>query len=236
MKKLMIWTVLAFSFALLWSYRTVYNVKSLGLSVARITIDHDKDTRIIRAEAKSLMSNWLFPSLDNVYVISYEGAFYPRVYTRQIKQSNAEDIVVVNYDRKTNTAIQTRRSNAESSTYPIKPDIRDYFSLFTYLCENQDAGGTYYVDGNSTLWQINAKYLGSEKIKINSGSYQTKHYKMRFKNLSGIKPPYVDMVTFNTLSESSVVDFWVSGDGIPIKAVVKKSLLSMTWEMVSHTP
>ncbi len=220
----------------LTGYRTVYNVRSMGLNVARITINHDKQYRIILAETKSLLTNQLFPSLDNIYLIHYEGSYLPRTYTRQINQDKVKDVVVTNYDRTSHTATQTRKSEREASVYPIRPDIRDYFSLFTYLCETQGDGGTYYIDGNSTLWQTTVKRIGDVQLKTKTGTHQTVRYEMRFTNLSGIKPPYLDMVTFNTLNESSVVNFWVDSQGIPIRAHVRRNLLSMTWEMVSHTP
>jgi len=231
---MMIWLVVLV--VTLWSNRTIYNIRALGLSVARITIDHDKDKRVIKVEANSLINNRLFPRLDNVYLINYEGAYLPRKYTRHVKQNNVDDTVVVTYDRINRVATQTNRAAGSVLTYPIRSDLRDFFSLFTYLCETQGNGGIYYIDGNSSLWQATVELIGRDQIESKSGNYQTKHYEMRFRNLSGFKPPYIDMITFNTLNESNVVNFWVNAEGIPVKAIVKKNLISMTWEMVTHIP
>ncbi len=236
MKRLTLIALMVAIVVSLAGYRTVYNVRFMGLNVARITIDHDKQYRIILAEIKSLLADQLFPSLDNTYLIHYEGLYLPRTYTRQINQDSVKDVVVTNYDRTSRIATQTRKSEREASVYPIRSDIRDYFSLFTYLCETRGDGGTYYIDGNSTLWQTSVKRIGDEQLKTKTGTHQTVRYEMRFTNLSGIKPPYVDMVTFNTLNESSAVNFWVDSQGIPVRAHVKRNLLHMTWEMVSHTP
>jgi hypothetical protein len=43
--------------------------------------------------------------------------------------------------------------------------------------------------------------------------------------------PYVDMVTHNLLKEDCKLTLWISEDLIPLKAVVNRGLISMSWEI-----
>jgi hypothetical protein len=53
------------------------------------------------------------------------------------------------------------------------------------------------------------------------------------KALSQEKAPYVDMLTHNFLSEDTRISIWISESGLPLKAQLKKKVLSMNWDIVS---
>ncbi|MDZ4182847.1 MAG: DUF3108 domain-containing protein [Candidatus Cloacimonadaceae bacterium] len=210
---------------------TDYHIRSLGLNVASLSINHDASANTVSVHAKSLITNAIFPEIDNHYNISFNSSYLPQTYAREIAQKKVDDTVTVSYDHKNKRASAIHRNPRKSYSYDITADTRDFFTFMTMVSMGKAQAGSYVIDGNGTLWTAILSYHGRESIKTSLGNYSCRLYKVRFEPLSEEKTRYVDMVTFNVLSKSSRVSMWISDDGIAVKSNVRKGALSMSWEI-----
>ncbi|NLK49425.1 MAG: DUF3108 domain-containing protein [Candidatus Cloacimonetes bacterium] len=214
--------------------RLEYTVKALGLSVASLTID--KSPSSVRVKTRSLISNAIFPSIDNVYDVSFDGSYLPQRYQRSVNQGKLKAEISTRYNHQGKTASQTHSDPKESKQYAIGSHTRDFFSLAAMLSDGKAGAGTYQLDANGSLWQTKVKSLGSKKIKTRAGSFQAEGYQMSFGSDTHQKPPYVDMITHNLFHKDSRVELWVDGKGKIVKASIKKGLRASHWELESITP
>ena len=211
-------------------------VKSLGLSVANITMDIDRLNKRMTINANSIMTNRMFPHLNNTYEIEYDKDFLPIKYNRDIKQSNFEDIVQVLYLRNEKIASMNYKHAKLNRSYLIRQDIMDVFSALSNICKDYKSDWTYYIDGNGVIWQAKTEWMCTEKIKTSIGYQRAEKVKITFSKLdkTQAKAPYIDMVTNNILNENCLMYLWISPTmQIPLKASVEKGIVNMHWEIVS---
>ena len=59
-----------------------------------------------------------------------------------------------------------------------------------------------------------------------------RRHEIQLEPLSEEKALYVDMLTNNFFDANLVLTIWISDNGIPLKAHLKKNLIGMTWEII----
>lgn len=213
-----------------------YNIRSFGLNIATISINSDPQQNFVAVQTKSLITNALFPEINNCYRIDFNGAYLPQTYVREIDQKKVDDTVTVTYDHKNKRAGMNHRNPRKSYSYDITSDTRDFFSFMTMVGFGKARAGDYVIDGNGTLWKASLSYHGRETIKTALGNYSCRLYKVQFEPLCDEKMQYVDMVTHNVLNKASRVSLWISDDGIAMRSVVRKNALSASWEIKEIRP
>lgn len=222
---LILWLILGFMYA----QRLEYRITSMGLKVANLSMNISEQQIHIKASNSGMRT--VFPHLNNSYTISYDGDFQPTHYLRSIHQDSLKDSVLTTYQK--GKATMLRKSNNERISYPTTEGTRDFFSLLLKICQSPKPVGNYVVDGNGRSWQATVSGGQIDNLNTSLGRFQTTKYQVSFKALSPHKAPYVDMLTHNTLSEDITLNIWVNQGGIPVKAQIRKKLMSMTWEILS---
>lgn len=206
-----------------------YKVTSMRLNVA--SIDMKLVDPEINIAVKSRIKIPLFPNLDNHYKIIHDEDYRPVQYTRLVQQSGLKDSVYTVYQK--SSARMYQKLTGNSNTYAVRADTRDVFSLLAKISSDPNAGGEYTVDGNGRLWLVTVSKGRTEKISTALGKQSARRHDFRFKALSPDKAPYIDMLTFNFLDNDTKLSLWVSMNGIPLKADLRKNLTSMSWDILS---
>lgn len=206
-----------------------YKVISMRLNVADIEMELQDPE--IHLAVRSRIKLPLFPYLNNRYQIRHDKDYLPQWYLRLVDQSEISDSVYTEY--KNGNATMHQRSTGRSTTYKLRTNTRDIFSLLAKISSDPQAGGTYYVDGNSRIWQVNVSRGKTEQISTALGKYTARRHEFSFVALSPTKAPYIDMLTFNFLDPDTKLTLWISAHGIPLKAYLKKNFTSMSWEIQS---
>jgi hypothetical protein len=213
----------------LQAYRLEYKITSLGMKVADLQIDMQEDKIITRVQNERRLS--LFPHLNNYYEIELDEQIRPRSYLRIIHQSELIDSVLTLYDPPQATMYQ--KSTADTMVYQISAESRDFFSFICYISRSNKLQGKHLLDGNGAMWQASISKVDQESIKTALGSFEARKLEIRVSPLSQEKAPYIDMLTNNFFSEDIRISIWISEQGFPVKAKMKKKALGMNWEITS---
>ncbi|MCK9584415.1 MAG: DUF3108 domain-containing protein [Candidatus Cloacimonetes bacterium] len=229
MRKAALSLILLLSACLLNAQVAEYKISSLGVKVADLRIEYQAQKTVVKAQNKGKI--WIFPHINNRYEIEFAEQFLPKRYLRTIHQGELRDSVLTLYDSPRATMYQ--KSTAEKTSYQVHPNTRDFFSLLRLICSNKSASGNYLLDGNGANWQACVSKGKMEKIKTSLGTFTARRHNISLKALSQEKAPYVDMLTHNFLSEDTRISIWISENGLPLKAQLKKKVLSMNWDIVS---
>lgn len=229
MRRLILLSSLILTCGYLAAIRVKYKVTSMRLNVADIEMQMTDSRILVTAESRIRVP--LFPSLNNRYTIVHDEDYRPLHYIRQIHQTELRDSVYTQY--KQNTAHMYQKSNDRSISYKVRKDTRDIFSLLAKVSNDTEAGGTYYVDGNGRMWQVEVSKGQTEKISTALGKLNARKHEFSFSPLSPTKAPYIDMITFNFLDPNSQLTLWVSMNGVPLRAHLKKNKMSMSWDIQS---
>ncbi|MDD4309441.1 MAG: hypothetical protein PHO32_03605 [Candidatus Cloacimonetes bacterium] len=216
----------------LYAYKAEYYVKSMGIKVSYISISNDIEAGLLEFKTHSLKTSRLFPQLNNTYRIEYDDQLRPILASRTINQKNLNETITVEYNHPALSAKMIRSSATVNELYPIVNNIRDVFSFLNFVSSGKASAGVYPIDGNGVLFLAKVIPADTEMVKTSIGNYKAKRYDISFSNTTGIKMPYLDMVTNNMLNENTKLSLWVSNK-IPVKAYVRKKGLSMVWELVS---
>lgn len=209
-----------------------YHIKALGMNVATLEITRSSSPPSVTVKSKSLISNPLFPAIDNSYYISFDASYRPTIYKRVVNQDKVKETVITRYDHQARQAKMDRSSTDKESSYPISENCRDFFSFMTMVGDKQPGSGSYTLDGNGVPWTAKLTYLEEERISTSLGKYDCKVYSVKMIPQDKQKTPYVDMVTNNLFNKDSKIKLWISKDGIAVKAVVKKGILNTQWELL----
>jgi hypothetical protein len=216
--------------------RMSYTVKAMGLSVASLSIERDPGASLVSVKTKSLITNALFPSIDNAYTIRYSSGYLPLKYNRAVRQNKLNDNVLTVYDHSKSLAAESHSRNGETISYKINPATRDFFSFIAMLSDGKASAGSYELDANGSLWKVSVSYLGSKVIKTAAGKFSARGYKLSFSSATHSKAPYVDMGTHNLFQTGSKVELWGDGKGLVVKANMKKGAIGSSWELKDITP
>jgi len=207
-----------------------YKISSMGLKVADLSISLDSNNISIHAESST--KSLIFPHLNNHYQITFDDSAQPLTYLRIIHQDSLRDSVFVKYTENDTVRIW-QKSKDQELVYPVARGARDVFSLLFYLVKTDNASGEFLLDGNGVPWKAVVRDHGNETIRTTLGRFIARKYVINFEALSTLKTPYIDMLTHNILSADTTLSVYVSPDGIPIKAMIKKNKLGMTWDLLS---
>lgn len=211
-----------------------YNIKALGTKVAYISFTQSSSQ--LHIKTNSLKSGAIFPTFDNEYKIDIDTMLRPVKYKRILKQKNLQDMVLATYDYSKLKATMFRQSDKSTNTYSVQDDSRDVFSFIALLSSGDLVKRQYLIDANGCPWQANVSLPVIEVISTKLGKLKTTKYEVSFKPLSRKETPYVDMITFNFVNEKTKLNVWVSDSKIPVKAVVKKKAVFMSWELIGIKP
>lgn len=229
MRKIALCLILLLSAFILNAEIAEYKISSLGVKVADLRIEFQPKKTIIKVQNKGKI--WIFPHINNRYEVESRDGFLPQRYLRTIHQGELRDSVLTLYDPPAATMYQ--KSAGENISYPIKPMTRDFFSFLRMLCSQKDASGSFFLDGNGVCWRASVSKSEMDKIKTALGTFTARKHEISLKSLSQEKAPYTDMLTHNFLSEDTRMNIWISEDGLPLKAQMKKKIWNMNWEIVS---
>lgn len=213
-----------------------YNIKSLGMNFAKLSLSIDDTRKTITVKAKSVQTGNIVAKLDNSYLISYDQNFCPLIYQRQIKQKKLDTKVITRYDHPGAKATMDDSATKQHSEYPLPAKIRDIFSFLAFCTQGHAKPGAYPIDANGTPWQAILSAGTEEEVKTSLGKFAATKYLLSFKQTGSGKTPYVDMVTFNLVNAETKLELWISDRGIPLKAKVKKGSQTMNWELTRLQP
>ena len=229
MRKALFCLILLLSAFALRAQTAEYKISALGIKVADLRIEFQPQKTVVKVQNKGKIS--IFPHLNNLYEIEFDKQFLPKRYLRLVHQGELKDSVLTLYNAPVATMYQ--KSTPGNTNYQIKPSTRDIFSFLRVICSNKSAGGNYLVDGNGASWQARVSVGEIDKIKTSLGTFAARKHEISLRALSHEKAPYIDMLTFNFLSEDTRISIWISESGLPLKAQLKKKVLSMNWDIVS---
>ncbi len=232
--RLLLIIAITFTIQYLNAYYTEYNIRSLGLNISKISIEHRQEQNSIKVRTKSLITNRIFPRIDNEYSIIYENHYLPISYIRNINQDSNVDSVSVRYSHSSLSAVMSSAKQAKKSKYHITSQTRDLFSFLMLLANGNITQDRYVLDGNGRLWNATLSDEGSEVVRTKVGTFKSRRYRVTFEPQNSSVAPYIDMVTHNLLNQDSIVTIWISDSKIAVKAVVRKKLLSMNWELTEY--
>lgn len=211
---------------------TEYLIRTSGLKIASLEIDHDQTAKSVQFRIKSLNTTKLFPRLDNLYVVDYNSEFQPITYTRVIDQDQLAETVTTAYDRKVNTASLRMSQTSNELSYSIENASRDFFSFVLMVMQSGLEEGSFPIDGNGKSWLAQLKYLGDEAIRTSLGKFNTSVYEIRLRPQTEEKTPYIDMISHNILDPDLTIQLWVAEDKTTIKALAKKKLITTSIDLV----
>lgn len=229
MKKYLILSIAIWIASMASAQKLEYQISSMGLKVADLSM-HVSPSRIY-VKASNNGYKTIFPHLNNSYSVYLGEDYLPQKYIRMIHQDSLKDSVNVIYQH--GSAVMYRKSSKQRFSYNMPANGRDVFSLLWKVCQSPKPIGDYIVDGNGRAWNVSVSGGEIEKLKTSLGKFQTTKYELRFKALSPHKAAYVDMLTHNFLNEDVQLSLWVNQGGIPVKARLRKKLMSMSWEIIS---
>lgn len=229
MRKVVFCLIFLLSAFALTAVAAEYKISSLGVNVADLRLEFQANKAIIKVQNSGKV--WIFPHINNLYEVEYDNQFLPNRYLRTIHQGELRDSVLTLYEASRATMYQ--KSTKENTSYQIASSTRDFFSFLSKLCSQKSTRGTYLLDGNGTRWQASVSAAETDEIKTALGRASARKHEITLKPLSQKKTPYIDMLTHNFLSEDTRMSIWISEQGLPLKAQLKKKIWSMNWEIVS---
>lgn len=217
----------------LFGFTAEYNIKSLGLKVARLELGIDTHLQEIKIKAKSTRYGSIIGKLDNNYQIRYDTLIRPKHYTRNVNQQKIAYNVQTEYDHPASRAEMTNPGTRTKRTFNINADTRDVFSFLAYCSMAKPSPGLYPIDANGVLWYADLR--GGSKTEVNTfqGKMPAYKYRLTFQKSGKATTPYIDMITFNLVNTDTSMDLWISESGVPLKAKVAKKSNTMTWELES---
>ena len=214
---------------MMFGFTAEYNIKSLGLKIARLEMQVDAKNKKINVKAKSTKYGSLATKLDNRYVISYDEQVRPLQLFRSIHQHKLDNDVQTNYDHVRLTA-ETNHP-APKSRYVIKDASRDVLTFLAFCSITRPAPGSYPIDANGTLWFAHVKDGAKTTVNTVLGKTPAFQYQISFSKADPKPTPYVDMITFNLVNKDTSMELWISEKGVPLKAKASKKSWNMTWEL-----
>ncbi|MCB5252488.1 MAG: DUF3108 domain-containing protein [Candidatus Cloacimonadaceae bacterium] len=206
-----------------------YKISSFGIKVADLRLEFQANKAIARVQNSGKV--WIFPHINNLYELEFDDQFLPHKYLRTIHQGELRDSVLTLYAPP--LATMHRKSSGEQTSYRIDASVRDFFSFLSKLCRHKNIRGNFLLDGNGAIWQANVSAGETDEIKTAIGKVAARKHEISLKPLSQEKAPYVDMLTHNFLSEDTRMSIWVSEQGLPVKAQLKKKAWRMNWDIES---
>ncbi|MDI3503266.1 MAG: hypothetical protein PWP64_202 [Candidatus Cloacimonadota bacterium] len=207
-----------------------YKVTAMGMNVADLQVEMKSDGIEVAVKNENKLS--IFPHLDNYYAIDLDAEHRPLRYVRKIHQSELRDSVLTIYDPP--RASMYQKSTGKHIEYEVDPQIRDFFSFIYHICKTENLEESYPLDCNSALWQARLSAAEEETVKTELGSFKARKLEVRVQpGPENNSTYYVDMLTHNFFSEDIIIYLWISESGFPLKAKLKKKLLSMNWEIQS---
>jgi hypothetical protein len=208
-----------------------FDVRSLGLKVAKLSVTTSPEEGYVSVSVNSLITNAMFPALNNVYRSEFVGDYLPVRYQRKVRQKKLTDDIDVVYDRQNRRATARHTGELGSYSYAITAETRDFFSFMMLLSRSDAIQNQYTLDGNGCLWRVNVTKKGREELDLALGKVGATVYELEFVPQSEVKMRYTDMVTHNLFGRNSKVTLWISDNHNPVRAYVRKGLLSMVWEL-----
>ncbi len=205
-----------------------YKISSMSLKVADLAIDMSPEAIEIRVQNESRFS--LFPHLNNVYHVQMDEMYFPISYRRIIHQGELRDSIHTLYSYPTATMHQD--SAGQSIRYDVSKSSRDFFSFLYALCQDPSPDESYLLDGDGRSWRAHVGIGQRQRIRTGVGTMYARRHEIQLEPLSEEKAPYVDMLTNNFFDANLVLTIWISDNGIPLKAHLKKNLIGMTWEII----
>lgn len=230
-RRLMLALLLLFSICLN-AWEATYHVKSLGITVSRISLN--VTPRRIKVRANNSGSA-LAPAMNNTYVSYYNSGYLPSSFSRKVVQDSDRDSVYTTYNHNTGNATLYRHSTRQIIQYSLPANTRDLFSLLAYISSNQPSRATRYtVDGNGSIWDADLEVVSREQVRTKIGKLLCNEYRISLSGRGITKAPYVDMVTNNILNRDTVLNLWIADSGLITMARVRRGITSMNWELQDY--
>jgi len=212
----------------MYAQKLDYRITSLSMKVADLAIDLSAETILIRVQNQGKLR--IFPHLNNSYRIELDEDMRPTSYQRMIHQGELRDSVFTSFDE--NHAIMHQESVGKSLRYEISAEARDIFSFLFAVSQNPNPCKNYILDGDGRPWQAQVSPGVRQRIRTAMGTMFARKHDIRMVPLSQTKAPYVDMITHNFFDENIKLSLWVSDNGIPLKAQLRKNMIGMNWEII----
>ena len=221
-----------FIYALLYPAETMtFTIEYLGITAANVSFHHDNE-RITINTSSTKFAGLFASSFDNTYTTTIDSLFLPKVYQKNIQQSNFIERSVTVYDFEKLQAIFVDTHNDNKTIYDINNDTRDFFATLYYLRTldlKQDHSLT--VDAAGKIWIINIKYIKNEQIKSAIGNHQTKKVMATFTPYNNKEKMRSDIFTNNLVSPDNTLYIWFTDDEtqIPVRTQYNMKPFNINW-------
>ena len=228
-------------FSILSAETIKFTIDYMGLSVANVNFVHEResDQNILTVTASSTRLSSVFSvSFNNVYEIMSDSLFLPIVYTKVIDQKNFTEVSRTTYCF---TDLRANFIDSETDlrrTYRINYDTRDIFTALFYL-RTLDLRNdiSFTIDAAGKLWTMTSRFLRTERMRTNIGSFQTNMVEISFKPIDNSTGLRSDILTNNLVTEANVLNFWFTDDEyqIPVRATYNMRPFNVNWTIRRRT-
>lgn len=227
--------LLVLSFGVMFAWTATYSVKTLGIQVAGIEINTTANS--LEVWARTDASSSLAPAMDNYYRVDFDSSYLPQSFLRIVRQETDSDTVHTSYDHTRLRAVQKRYRTSEELSFDLEPDARDIFSVLALVSGTSlQSNRSFVIDANSKLWDLNLSLDGNENLRTRLGRLNCQRYSLQIVPRGPAKAPYVDMVTNNMLNPDTQIQLWIGDNGLIAKALVRRGLSVLNWELNSFQP
>ncbi len=201
-----------------------YSIHYAGLPVARTIITHDTTDSIqtitVVTSSKGLMS--AFFSVENTYVSSCSGDYFPNHFWKTIHQQNVQEKKVIVF-RENDVEIRDVHNNKIDTLFINEP-VFDVVSFTFALLAELPMNKTYPCYGNYRLWDIKATLIKKDRVFINNNEYQCDVYKIKSSvNFDSKIDSKTDILTNNIFKPNGVTYYWIDPEKhLLVKAKYKR--------------
>jgi hypothetical protein len=222
--------LVAFFVVHLHGFSADYKITSIGLKVADLSIRLNDIS--LTVHVKNSEPSRLFPKIDNLYSLSFVDGYSTSRYSRIVNQESLSDSIMVVYHSLSDSATVWQRLTGTQHSYPLYMGSRDFFSGLVNIIRGNRINRSLFIDGNGKQWEANVEFGNYQQIRTPIGKFETQVVQLTFSPISTDRMPYLDMLTHNFLSPDSKLTLWISDNGVPIKATIKKKLMTVNWEII----
>jgi len=229
-------------FSLLVAETIHFTIDYMGLSVANIQFVNERleEGSLLTVSASSTRLSSVFSiSFNNIYEILSDSLFLPVVYSKDIDQRNFREMSQTTYCFVDLKADFHDTVSSLQHNYLINDDTRDIFSALFYLRTlDLRENISFTIDAAGKMWTITSRFVGSERLRTNIGSFQTNRVEITFEQYDDTRGLRSDILTNNLVNEDNRLIFWFTDDEnqIPVRASYNMRPFNVNWTIRRYLP
>ncbi|MCL1827304.1 MAG: DUF3108 domain-containing protein [Candidatus Cloacimonetes bacterium] len=212
------------------------SIDYLGISVATVSFRLEDDLLTVTAKSNKV-TNVFTSSFDNTYRTVLDSLFLPRIYQKNIVQSNYRENSITVYDLiKLQGKFRDTQNDIENN-YIITEGTRDFFSNLFYLRTlDLTQNHTLMVDSAGKIWMVKTAFIQKEKLKTSIGIFNTQKIEISFAEYDNGQKIRSDIFTNNFIKDGNTLYIWFSDDSecIPLKTQYNQKPANVYWTIKNY--